>query len=201
MNTSVYLRKYLAQFFLEWEIFQTKVAENIKAHILCSITFFRKSCSLWDNVEKYGTARHVADGSIVRRMHKACWVTKSSDTHSEYVILLAFPWQQWLRERAQCYFISTLALVFPCFCFSFKRHLNIDCTRNCSYPALNHLIPNSLFTYISRFYTLAVNSEYLVNISLHSHMWGGVWFVCWWQGLCPLTQVTYNPNGGIFSAS
>jgi hypothetical protein len=30
---------YLAQFFLEWEIFQTKVVEKIKTHILCSINF------------------------------------------------------------------------------------------------------------------------------------------------------------------
>jgi len=35
-------------------MFQTKVAENIKAHILYSITHFRKSYRLWDNVEKYG---------------------------------------------------------------------------------------------------------------------------------------------------
>jgi len=37
-------------------MFQTKVVEKIKTHILCSITFFRKSCSLWDNVEKLRTA-------------------------------------------------------------------------------------------------------------------------------------------------
>jgi len=31
--------------------------KNIKLHILCSVTFFfRKSCRLWDNVEKYCTA-------------------------------------------------------------------------------------------------------------------------------------------------
>jgi hypothetical protein len=30
----------------------------------------------------------------------ACWITKATDTHSEYVILVAFPLQQWLRERA-----------------------------------------------------------------------------------------------------
>jgi hypothetical protein len=29
------------------------LVEKIKRHILCSIPFFRKSCSLWDNVEKY----------------------------------------------------------------------------------------------------------------------------------------------------
>jgi len=33
-------------------MFQTKVVEKIKAHILCSVTFFL-SCRLWDNVGKY----------------------------------------------------------------------------------------------------------------------------------------------------
>jgi hypothetical protein len=32
-------------------------------------------------------------------MHIACWVTKATDTRSEYVILIAFPRQQWLHER------------------------------------------------------------------------------------------------------
>jgi len=34
-------------------MFQTKVVEEIKTHILRSITFFWISCRLWDNVEKY----------------------------------------------------------------------------------------------------------------------------------------------------
>jgi hypothetical protein len=33
-------------------------------------------------------------------MRFACWITKATDTHSEYVILLALPRQQWLHERA-----------------------------------------------------------------------------------------------------
>jgi len=33
-------------------MFQTKVSDKIKTRILCSIPFFRKSCRLWDNVEK-----------------------------------------------------------------------------------------------------------------------------------------------------
>jgi hypothetical protein len=33
-------------------------------------------------------------------------------THSEYVILIAFPRQQRLRERAQCYIISTTPVLF-----------------------------------------------------------------------------------------
>ena len=40
MKTYVHLWQYFAEFFLEWEPFQTKVAEKIKTHILCSILFF-----------------------------------------------------------------------------------------------------------------------------------------------------------------
>jgi hypothetical protein len=29
-----------------------------------------------------------------------CWVPKATDTHSECVILIVFPLQQWLQERA-----------------------------------------------------------------------------------------------------
>ena len=34
------------------------------------------------------------------RMRITGWIPKATDTHSEYVIIIAFPWQQWLRERA-----------------------------------------------------------------------------------------------------
>jgi len=43
---------------------QTKVVVKIKTHILCSVTFFRQSCCLWDNVEKYGTARQTTDDNM-----------------------------------------------------------------------------------------------------------------------------------------
>jgi hypothetical protein len=39
MKANVNLWSYLAQFSLEWEIFQTKVVEEIKVHILCSKIF------------------------------------------------------------------------------------------------------------------------------------------------------------------
>jgi hypothetical protein len=50
-------------------------------------------------VEKYGTAGQATDGNIIRRMRFACWITKATDTHSECVTFIAFPLQQWLRER------------------------------------------------------------------------------------------------------
>jgi hypothetical protein len=36
----------------------------------------------------------------IRRMSFACWVTKTTNTHSEYIILIAFSLQQWLNESA-----------------------------------------------------------------------------------------------------
>jgi len=37
---NIHFWSYLAHFFLEWEMFQTKVVEKIKTHVLCSVTFF-----------------------------------------------------------------------------------------------------------------------------------------------------------------
>ena len=34
------------------------------------------------------------------RMRIACWITKAANTHTEYVIRIVFPAQQWLNERA-----------------------------------------------------------------------------------------------------
>ena len=59
-----------------------------------------KSCRLWDNVEEYCTARHATDDDIVWLMHFSCPGTEATDTHSEYVIRIAFPPQQRSRECA-----------------------------------------------------------------------------------------------------
>jgi hypothetical protein len=64
MKTCVHLWKNLAYIFLEWEMFQTKVVEKIKTHILCS--FSRKSRRLWDNVKQYGTAGQATDDNTHR---------------------------------------------------------------------------------------------------------------------------------------
>jgi len=56
MTTTIYFWSYLAHIFLEKEMFPAKSVEKIKTHILYPITFFfRKSCRLWDTVEKYCT--------------------------------------------------------------------------------------------------------------------------------------------------
>jgi hypothetical protein len=62
----------------------------------------------------------------MRRMRFACWITKATDTHSEYVILIAFSLQQWLRERA-----SMLRYTYIACLVSIRDHNNtlLICTK------------------------------------------------------------------------
>jgi hypothetical protein len=67
--------------------------EKIKTHVLYSINLFRNSCRLWHNVGKMVQP----DGwqqMTTRCIRFAIWITKAIDTHSEYVIIIAFPRQQ-----------------------------------------------------------------------------------------------------------
>jgi len=89
-------------------------------------TFYVQKFSrkLWDNVEKYGTAGPATDDNIVWCMRTACRITKATNTYSEYVILIAFPLQQWLHERA-----SVLLYMFIDFLIMFRnvfQHISHD---------------------------------------------------------------------------
>jgi len=49
---------------------------------------------------KYCREEQVTDGNTIRGMRFAYGTSKATDTHSEYVIIIACPRQQWLRDRA-----------------------------------------------------------------------------------------------------
>ena len=102
---------YLAHFLLECEMFQTKAVQKIKTHTLCSVTFFFLENravyeNMWENNVEPGTPQ-----MTIRRMRIACSIHKATNTHSEYVILIAFPLQPWLTERASV-LLYTLPLLF-----------------------------------------------------------------------------------------
>jgi hypothetical protein len=42
-------------------------------------------------VEIYRTAGQATDDNIIQRVGLACWIPKATSTHSDYVILIAFP--------------------------------------------------------------------------------------------------------------
>ena len=61
-------------------------------------------------MEQYYRAGQATD-DITRHMRNAFWIPKATNTESEHVILIAFPQQPWLHERASLLRYSTLALL------------------------------------------------------------------------------------------
>ena len=78
-------------------------------------------------MEKRCRSRQATYGNIILRMRFACRITKATDTHSVYVILIAFTRKQWLSERASMlrytYFVCLVNLqsVFTVSTERFKR--------------------------------------------------------------------------------
>jgi hypothetical protein len=88
----IYFFDHIAQFFLEWEMLRTKVVEKIKI-ILCSVTFSKKSCILWENVEKYFMAGKATDENMV---HAHCMLDDSLRLCNSY----CFSTAKWWHENA-----------------------------------------------------------------------------------------------------
>jgi len=62
---------------------------------------------MWKNIVERGRPQ-----MAIWRMRIACWIPKAADRHSEYVILIALPLQQWLQRTPQYYVTHTLAVLF-----------------------------------------------------------------------------------------
>ena len=112
IKTNLHCLSYLVQFFLEWEMFQTKAVENITTHILCSINFFFENSAvyeiMWKNIVK--PSRPQIDKW---QMRISRGVPNATNKHSQYVKITAFPLQQRLQECTSvlCYTYSAACLV------------------------------------------------------------------------------------------
>jgi hypothetical protein len=51
-------------------------------------------------MEEYCRAGQAKDDNAIGRKRIECWISKATNTYSEYVLLVAFARQKWLRERA-----------------------------------------------------------------------------------------------------
>jgi hypothetical protein len=68
-------------------MFQTEVIEKIRIHILCSGTLFPENCAVREK-------KFLEPGRpqmTIWCMCISCRITKATNTHSDYVILIAFP--------------------------------------------------------------------------------------------------------------
>jgi hypothetical protein len=62
-------------------------------HILCSLNFIIESRPVYKIM-----CKNIAD--LDRSQITICGIPKAKNTHSDYVILIAFPLQRWLHDRA-----------------------------------------------------------------------------------------------------
>ena len=74
---------------------------KIYIYFVFNSVFFSENGAVYEIMwKKRRIAKQATDGSTIRRMRIASWLSKATITHSEYVTVIAFPLQQWLRERA-----------------------------------------------------------------------------------------------------
>ena len=60
-------------------------------------------------MEKCGTAGQTTYGNTIRRMRFTCWITKTTDTHSEYALLLFYA-NNGYAKKPQCYVTPILVV-------------------------------------------------------------------------------------------
>jgi hypothetical protein len=98
---------------------QINFVENIKTHIPVEYLFSPENRAVkWKNILQPDRPQ-----MTVWRMRIACCIFKATNTHSEYVILIAFQMQQWLHERA-----------------SVSRYTYIDCIVILLFTALSYFV-------------------------------------------------------------
>ena len=88
-------KKYLAEFFLEWDIFSNKFLGRVKTHFMFSNVSFLENRALYEIMSK---------NMVEPEMPRPCNNTPThpharTHTHTQ-ICNTAFPRQQWFRERA-----------------------------------------------------------------------------------------------------
>ena len=93
-------------------MFQTKVVEKIKTHFVFSNFFF-----LFENRAVYEImCKNIVEPDrpqmTIWRMGIACWITKATDAHSEYVTRCFFHCNNGCRNVLHSYVVLTLSVLF-----------------------------------------------------------------------------------------
>ena len=83
-------------------MFQSETVDKTELHILCLVTFFE------DRVEPDRPQ------TTLLRMRLACCITQATNTHSEYLMFIAFPLQRLLHDRASMLRYTCIACLFEC---------------------------------------------------------------------------------------
>ena len=78
---------------------------------------------MWKNI-----VEPIRPQMTILNMSITCWIPKATDTHSEYLPLIAFPLRQWLHERiTMLRYTCTVSLVDNCQSILNRAENLIDC--------------------------------------------------------------------------
>ena len=114
MKANNHFWSYLAQFCLEWEMFHTKVAHEIKTHILCSVTFFFWNCAFYGIMWK-STVELSRPQMTIWRLRVAYWINKDTHPHTICNTYCFSHCNNGWKNTPQCYiytYIANLVKIF-----------------------------------------------------------------------------------------
>ena len=103
------------------------VVQKIKTPISCSTNIFRKS-AVYEIMWNILSSR---PQMTTWPMRIACWISKATQAHSEYVLFITFALKQWLHGWATFFNFSYFAVLLICFsirdvrwCHGFLSNVN-----------------------------------------------------------------------------
>ena len=70
------------------------VTRSLYLYIICSRNFFPENCAVYELIWKNMVQPDRPQMKTILCIRIACWITKATNTLSEYVTLINFPWQQ-----------------------------------------------------------------------------------------------------------
>ena len=92
--------------------------------------FFSRNRAIYEIMWRNMVRTREASGDNVVHVF-SCWLTKATNTHSQYVILIAIPLQQWLWEHAlmvhYIYCACLVTILFRWMWFSLQRVIRYSC--------------------------------------------------------------------------
>jgi len=106
-------------------------------------------------------------------VHLACWKRKATDTHSKYVILNAFPWQQWLLELT-----SNIIYTLPVLLYCRRGDVQAVCSRSAHAVTKSFRIRGEWQFHM---YSPLKKSGKWRQSFLHRHAQPSLTKVVWWQ--------------------
>jgi len=154
MTTCVNVWQYLAAVFFRMRNFSDKSCrENRHTHFMFN-KFLVESRSvyeiMWKNMVEPDRSQ-----KAIGHMRITCWITKATDTNSDYVILIAFPRRNWLQERT-----STLRYIYiACIVFISYQEPTLYVSIHSFDKTVNKYVSSSSRLFVSTWHYLCFHKE------------------------------------------